>query len=493
MLAVLPPSISTLTKLRELHLQFNKLSTLPASISNLTNLRVLDLGSNCLVELPTSISSLTRMTKLTLSTQQFSEHKLITLHSSVSTLTNMQWLSLSFNAITKVAKVFSYLRGLTRLDLDVNSVTTVSPYMSSLTNLRMLDLRANQLSALPESMSSLTSLCALHMLGNQLASFPTALSSLTNLLMLDISVNLFYTLPPSISALAQLKRLYINSNKLSTVPSTISALKNLEILDLRSNMLSGLPKEISALTSLKILLLSNNLLSTLPLIAIPTNLETLALVDNPLVYPPYNIASQGIESIREWFKDQINNKLKELKISKKKVLIVGEAEAGKTSLVQRLKDKQMKWEDIKTITKERTEGVDIYNIPINSDNDGSRYLSTWDFAGQDIYFGSHRLYFTTDSLYIVVFRLNVDNNKIIQSIKKWTLSIRQQSKESEVMLTGTYLDKICEDQADSLKGYIEYQTELNNVIFISNKNSTNIDQVMQEIIKSKSAEVHARF
>ena len=251
--------------------------------------------------------------------------------------------------------------------------------------------------------------------------------------------------------LTNLTQLNFRYNQLAIIPESIGELKNLEVLILANNQFTSLPSSISNLTNLKELILKNN----------------------PIIHPPYNVAIQGIESIREWFKGHHSNNLKR----SRKILVVGDAESGKTSLVLRLTESEMKWKEIQRITKERTEGVDVYGVEVNDS-----YWRIWDFAGQEIYFGSHRLYFTSDSLYVIVFKLNVDNNKVIQAIKKWTLSIQQQSSQSEMLLAGTYLDNI--KVHDSLTDYIEYNTNLKDIVFISNKNSTNIDQVRQRILNS---------
>ena len=62
----IPDSIAQLSKLRELHLRNNQLSSLPDSIGALRELRQIDLRGNPLTCLPASIATLPRLEKLDL-------------------------------------------------------------------------------------------------------------------------------------------------------------------------------------------------------------------------------------------------------------------------------------------------------------------------------------------------------------------------------------------------------------------------------------------
>ena len=62
----LPPSISRLTSLRELHLRNNQLATLPDSICAMRQLRQIDLRGNPVTSLPEGLITLRRLEKLDL-------------------------------------------------------------------------------------------------------------------------------------------------------------------------------------------------------------------------------------------------------------------------------------------------------------------------------------------------------------------------------------------------------------------------------------------
>ena len=79
--------------------------------------------------------------------------------------------------------------------------------------------------------------------------------------------------------------------------------QQLEELDLSNGGLTEIPDEVLELTQLTFLNLSHNQLTSLPeSIGNLSNLTTLDLRANPLETPPLEVASKGIEAIREYFR-----------------------------------------------------------------------------------------------------------------------------------------------------------------------------------------------
>jgi GTPase SAR1 family protein len=200
---------------------------------------------------------------------------------------------------------------------------------------------------------------------------------------------------------------------------------------------------------------------------------------NPLISPPLTIAQQGLEAIRHYFEAESNNRLKTLKISNKKVLLVGEGEVGKTSFFQALKRETNQFE---SETNERTKGIDVHSLELKN---GA--VSIWDFAGQEEFFSSHNI-FTKDnlgrSLFIVVFRLHDGDEVIKQSIKKWTSIALEQSPQSNIILVGTHLDKV--EDVEEQKKFIEIiyfaleesvRERIKELFCVSNETKQGIEQV----------------
>ncbi|EJK49810.1 hypothetical protein THAOC_31278 [Thalassiosira oceanica] len=123
-----------------------------------------------------------------------------------------------------------------------------------------------------------------------------------------------------------------------------------------------------------------------------------------------------------------------------KVIFVGMALSGKTSIIKRLIEGQ----DAKIPqSDERTVGVDIYEwdpkqaggaasdslmtrIPVDSElesrikgSTGVKF-SVWDFAGQHVYHATHELFFSTNSLYVLVWDMGANNPETIKKQKTFT-------------------------------------------------------------------------
>jgi len=121
--------------------------------------------------------------------------------------------------------------------------------------------------------------------------------------------------------------------------------------------------------------------------------------------------------------DSINDTLK--------VIFVGMAMAGKTSIIKRLLEGK---NAVIPKREERTVGVDIYNWEPKKDGNTDRghidtsikieddvlertsgdvdvKFSLWDFAGQHVYHATHELFFSQRALYILVWDLGITNNE----------------------------------------------------------------------------------
>ncbi|MDZ8224375.1 COR domain-containing protein, partial [Nostoc sp. ChiVER01] len=153
----------------------------------------------------------------------------------------------------------------------------------------------------------------------------------------------------------------------------IGQLTNLRTLDLRSNQLSSLPPEIGQLT----------------------NLQTLNLDRNPLESPPPEIITNGFKAILDFCRQQLEQKTDLL--YEAKLLIVGEAGAGKTTLAKKIQNPNYELQK----NESSTEGIDIiqWKFPFK----GKEFqVNIWDFGGQEIYHTTHQFFLTKRSLYAVV-------------------------------------------------------------------------------------------
>jgi hypothetical protein len=154
---------------------------------------------------------------------------------------------------------------------------------------------------------------------------------------LDLSALLMTSVPLQINTLAaSLFSLNLRRNDLTSLPDALFELTSLTSLDIADNHLFVLPAAIGRLKRLKKLALGRNRLERLPvqLVALK-QLKDLGIELNPLLEPPKAICSEGLDAIISFMKDALstgtvlNNRVK--------VIVVGDGEAGKTSLLKSLK------------------------------------------------------------------------------------------------------------------------------------------------------------
>jgi GTPase SAR1 family protein len=250
---------------------------------------------------------------------------------------------------------------------------------------------------IPDTISQLQNLVWLDLSGNQLTIIPDSITQLKNLDRLVLSDNKLIDVPDSITQLKNLTTLILRNNKLASIPHSIIQLPKLNSLNLRSNELSEVPDSIVELQNLTELLLSENNIKNIPVsICRLEKLTLLTLNGNPIETPPPEIASKGAEDIK--------NYLRQLEVEgmdhlfEAKLLIVGEAGAGKTTLVKKIEDPDY------DLNKDEvsTEGIDIHRWSFPMTNGEPFWINFWDFGGQEIYHATHQFFLTKRSLYVLV-------------------------------------------------------------------------------------------
>jgi internalin A len=283
--------------------------------------------------------------------------------------------------------------GITELNLSGKGLTVLPPEIGQLTKLERLDLSDNDLTALPSEICQMMSLYWLHLSRNRFADVPPEIFKMTQLTHLNLSNNKLTELPLELFKLTNLIQLYLYHNTLSKLPPAICQLTHLETLDLNSNELAALPQEIGQLTNLtRLKLASNNFDELPPEICQLPKLKELDLRKTPLVSPPLAIAEQGIEAMRNYF---ILLQKEGRPLNEVKLLLVGDGEAGKTSLVRRLLDEAFNQHE------DATHGISIRSWAMEA-NQQEIKVNIWDFGGQEIMHATHQFFLSKRSLYVLV-------------------------------------------------------------------------------------------
>ncbi|MBK8703467.1 MAG: 50S ribosome-binding GTPase [Saprospiraceae bacterium] len=212
-----------------------------------------------------------------------------------------------------------------------------------------------------------------------------------------------------------LRKLYLNKNKLSKVHFE-EGCPALELFDASQNQLETL-ELLPGFDKLAYLFLVDNKLRTLQFPKILPSLETLHLRGNQLtnfsediltsspVLQSLFLGENPLPDAMRGTLDTINNGKSTLFLERYfkdlekggtpdnecKVLLIGNGNVGKSCLVHRLVNNKFleKWES--------THAISLSQYQLNE-----YLLNLWDFAGQDIYHATHRLFMQSEAIYLAL-------------------------------------------------------------------------------------------
>jgi internalin A len=450
-LTTLPLEVFQLTNLTNLSLSGNRLTALPPEIAQLTNLQSLSLNENQLTAVPSEVIQLINLQSLYMLGNQ-----LTALPPEITQLTNLQSLDLNVNRLTVVPPEVVQLTSLRKLHMRGNQLTALPPEIGQLTKLNWLNLRENQLTALPPEIGQLTSLEDLILGNNRLTALPPEIGQFAKLDWLELYYNQLTALPPEIGQLTSLKRLVLSDNWLTALPPEIGQLANLDELDLSRNQLTELPPEMTRLANLRYLLLSRNQLTELPSeIAEFANLQSLDVGDNQLTVLPRQLADFLLKGLKievsgnplgEPFPELLERGTSALVTYLRslgdaipqyeaKVLLVGEGNVGKTSLIAALRGEPF------VENRPTTHGIEIQSLTIrHPDIDVDIIVRLWDFGGQEVYRIIHQFFFSRRALYLIVW--NAREGQEQDEVEGWVRRIRLRvSGDARALIVATHCDE----------------------------------------------------
>lgn len=304
----------------------------------------------------------------------------------------------------------------------------------------------------------------LNLSGLALTSVPKEVFLMNDLTELDLSNNLITELPSAISQLNQLRSLNLSHNQLQRISDHIENLELLECLDLSHNALSKLPDALWQMSTLVRLYLQQNLLQQLNLEACDLPLlEHLEINGNPITILPNELCR--LTSLRDFYftpefitnvpqevlQRQLSSILSFLSndqpisvIKECKLVLCGQADVGKSSLLMRLK------EDRFTGRNERTEGIGIHSWSLRKHRKPTINMRIWDLGGQESYHPTHKFFLTKNSVYLVVWDANIGH--ISSRLNYWLYIVHLISPSSPVIVVQNKIDEqICPIEQVSLK------------------------------------------
>lgn len=251
----------------------------------------------------------------------------------------------------------------------------------------------------------------------------------------------------------------------------------LELIDLSRNALTRIELPLSEFPALNHLFLFQNKLVDLSGLAgvfVKEDFDFNIAGNETLTAPPVEIVKQGKKQIIEWCKS-IKKRLNEVKL-----LLVGEAKAGKTSLINRL------FNDTYIENEPQTDGIIIQPFKFEELKTFSQYKQLhgitayfWDFGGQEIMTSTHRFFLTKRSLYILLLDARYDDKADVQ-VREWMERIQFYGGNSQVIVV---INKIEENRGFGLNETLlsKQYPQIKRFIKISCKNNENINEIKTTI------------
>lgn len=374
--------LNKLESLRILKLYKNKISKLKG-IDDLVSLQILDLSENNLTEI-NGLENVSNLIELDLCKNKIQQID------GLEMLVNLKYLNLELNNITKIQNL-NCLISLEELDLTNNKIKNIEG-LENLTNLTSLDLSRNEITEI-KNLDKLISLKVLAVNANEIKEIK------------------------GLEELSNLKRFYARHNKINEIRG-IKNIVSLTNINLSNNQIQNIEPLLPFLTKKK-----NPLL-----IATKGVWERNGLIDikgNPITIPPQEIVNMGNKSVIRYFAEDLEMKFEA------KILIVGEPEAGKTSLMKKIisPNYQIPVEEDSTIGIQVVKWIcKLINSP------KSINVNIWDFGGQEMQYLTHQFFLSSDALYLLLTSARKDYDNLDYWFNIITLLGKNESDQNSELL-----------------------------------------------------------
>ncbi|XP_048583428.1 leucine-rich repeat serine/threonine-protein kinase 1 isoform X2 [Nematostella vectensis] len=431
-------SLFQLKTLNKLNLSHNKLTMLGEEDTDLgsqgwmrcTSLKVLKVTHNLLESLPFGIQSASSLVKLFLSNNKLKEFPmpwkcpLETLDLSYNSFTSfvcsvdMVWansllyLNLSHNHLDAISGNVCQLNALQELNVSHNKIRRLpQDRYWCCTNLHKLDLSYNKLTAKYQGDGTGFTL------RQRLFKTPSQEEYQEASTDCEFPVDLF---APT------LETLLLNDNGLLVVPPSVCRLTNLNELDLSNNPdLRTLPPQLGNLRDCWQL-----------------RLNKLTLTELPKHVRPGTIGVRSKDTLA-FLRATLR---KSVPYYRMKLMVVGIQGYGKTTLLAALKGQPLpsNLSTVGIVVDEWSVQIStslLSRIGITSGIGPTITLSTWDLAGQSVYYAAHQMFLTPSTLYLAVWNATLGEEGV-ENLRSWLLNIKARAPYSDVIIIGTHLDRI---------------------------------------------------
>jgi GTPase SAR1 family protein len=310
-----------------------------------------------------------------------------------------------------------------------------------LVRLQLLKIGQNNFRLLPEWIEEFIQLQDLDVFGNKLTSLPVSIGKLRQLKNLSIDGNQITDLPESFVNLVDIEVLIMgdgrsSGNPFNKFPRIVRSFKKLSVLEVSMCNLDSLPDWLSDLKEIKeIWAYKNQFIDIPPSLAQLEHLKYLNLDNNPLNPALQSAYNAGLDTVKAYLRSLEQNAEP---LYEAKLVLVGEGNVGKTTLLKALKGKAGEAPQEHEPTTHGVE-IDIHGLRLpHPAKDGVEIqLNAWDFGGQDVYRVTHQFFFSRRSLYLLVWepRRGVQQGQV----EDWLNMIRLRvGDEARVIIVSTH-------------------------------------------------------
>jgi internalin A len=429
------------------------LTSIPESVAQLVNLTRLDLHGNQIADLPEHIFRLANLEELLLD-----DNQLARIPQSLVQLGSLSYLSLDHNRVATIPDFLCRCRGLEGLYLQGNRITVIPDSLGQLTSLETLYLYQNQIESIPDSLGQLVNLSDIALFSNLITAIPDSLAQLCGLEDLFVGGNKITTIPDSLGGLANLRSLSLWGNQIAAIPDSLAGLTNLDGLDLSRNQITAIPDSLARLTSLRKLDLSRNQIANIPgsfaqLSALRTldlsgnqiatvpeflaqlgNLEELDLGGNPLPAEIFAALGSGVSGFLRYLRSTAAKKVHPRTV---KLVLLGEPQSGKTTLVEALKGNPHPCDP----SRKETIGVNVVSIEgLHPSDHQPMFLSLWDFAGQHIEHATHQFFLTENAIYLILWNSRQGTESGKRDLWYWLELLKMRVRNPKFLLVATHTE-----------------------------------------------------